>query len=171
MVISKELNTFTSTLGEAYKLSFDIPSYSPAQSTLLKTNISLLYIRPQAFKCQPGLQKSTYNLCRFATTPLQPLPFFEAELWGTAELLVPLLFPACSVEQSSPTQHEPMEDFTLVTEQPSPETARLLQLEWIQRMRNWDNRGSRVPVTEHDLLKASCYPSSSAKWFWNFYSD
>lgn len=57
-------------------LSFDIPSYKPAQLTRSKIDISLLYIRPQAFKCQFGLQRSTYNLCWFTST----LPFFEAEL-------------------------------------------------------------------------------------------
>lgn len=71
---------------------------------------------------------------------------------------------------NSPVQCN-MEDFIAVTERSSPETARLLQLDWSQNMRNWDNRGSRMPVTECDLLKASCYPSSSAKWFWNIYCD
>lgn len=32
----------------------------------------MLYSRPQAFKCQPALQRCSYNLCWFTTSPLQP---------------------------------------------------------------------------------------------------
>lgn len=71
----------------------------------------MLYIRPQAFKCQPALQRCSYNLCWCTAA----LPFFEAELWGRAEPLVPFLSLLCSPEQPSAQEQEPREDFTLLT--------------------------------------------------------
>lgn len=43
----------------------------------------MLYIRPQAFKCHPGLRGSTCNLCK---VHMHPPPFFEVKLLGTNDV-------------------------------------------------------------------------------------